>query len=208
MKVKMKEKECFYKSPIGYWIVCRDEEGICRIDTRPEYEKEAKELAKEVGVTDRGAAGNAATGSDAAGRIATGSDAAVKSAAGSDTAGKCVPPPTDPLLKKAVKQLDEYFAGRRKEFNLPLSMKGTAFQKKVWAALQEIPYGETRSYGDIAKAIGKPKAARAVGMANNRNPVSIIVPCHRVIGSNGSLVGYGGGLKAKEFLLKLEGTLK
>ena len=109
-----------------------------------------------------------------------------------------------PLLLEAKKQLEEYFAGRRREFQLPLAPKGTEFQQKVWKALLDIPYGETRSYGEIARAIGNPKASRAVGMANNRNPIAIIIPCHRVIGSTGKLVGYGGGLDKKEFLLNLE----
>lgn len=108
------------------------------------------------------------------------------------------------VLEKAERQLDEYFAGERKVFNLPLAPKGTEFQKKVWAALCDIPYGETRSYGEIAAAVGNPKASRAVGMANHRNPISIIVPCHRVIGADGRLVGFGGGLWIKERLLKLE----
>ena len=108
------------------------------------------------------------------------------------------------VLEKAERQLDEYFAGERKVFNLPLAPKGTEFQKKVWAALRDIPYGETRSYGQIAAAVGNPKASRAVGMANHRNPISIIVPCHRVIGADGRLVGFGGGLWIKERLLKLE----
>ena len=108
------------------------------------------------------------------------------------------------VLEKAERQLDEYFAGERKVFNLPLAPKGTEFQKKVWAALCDIPYGETRSYGQIAAAVGNPKASRAVGMANHRNPISIIVPCHRVIGADGRLVGFGGGLWIKEKLLKLE----
>ena len=94
--------------------------------------------------------------------------------------------------------------GKRKSFDLPLKPEGTEFQKKVWNALLDIPYGETRSYKDIAVAIGNPKACRAVGMANNRNPISIIIPCHRVIGANGSLVGYGGGLPIKIELLNLE----
>jgi len=108
------------------------------------------------------------------------------------------------LIKKAAKQLSEYFSGKRKEFDLPLSFTGTDFQKKVWSALLTIPYGETRSYGQIAAQIGNPKASRAVGMANNRNPISILCPCHRVIGADGSLTGYGGGLEAKKFLLELE----
>ena len=108
------------------------------------------------------------------------------------------------LLKKASKQLTEYFEGKRREFELPLEPIGTDFQLKVWKALQEIPYGETRSYKQIAERVGNDKASRAVGLANNRNPISIFIPCHRVIGSNGKLVGYGGGLDIKEKLLNLE----
>jgi methylated-DNA-[protein]-cysteine S-methyltransferase len=108
------------------------------------------------------------------------------------------------FIQKAANQLDEYFAKKRKEFDLPLYFEGTAFQKRVWAALLTIPYGETRSYGEIAIQIGNPKAPRAVGMANNRNPIAIVCPCHRVIGSDGSLVGYAAGLNNKEFLLNLE----
>jgi len=111
-----------------------------------------------------------------------------------------------PLIKKAANQIDEYFNGKRKIFDLPLVLHGTDFQVSVWKALQKIPYGKTRSYGEIAAAIGNPKASRAVGMANNRNPISIIVPCHRVIGSNGSLTGYAGGLEVKKRLLELEGV--
>ena len=109
-----------------------------------------------------------------------------------------------PLLEEAARQLRAYFAGQRQAFSLPLGPRGTAFQLQVWQALQTIPYGEVRTYGEIARAIGKPKACRAVGMANHKNPISIIVPCHRVVGADGSLTGYGGGLAAKEFLLALE----
>lgn len=108
------------------------------------------------------------------------------------------------LLKEAAGQLEQYFAGERKTFDLPLAPEGTAFQLKVWRALQEIPYGRTRSYGEIAQAVGNKKAARAVGAANNKNPISIIIPCHRVIGADGKLVGYGGGLERKAYLLALE----
>lgn len=103
-----------------------------------------------------------------------------------------------------MRQLKEYFSGKRKTFTITLAPQGTPFQQRVWQALQSIPYGRTLSYGQIAKAIGKPTAARAVGAANGQNPVSIIVPCHRVIGSNGKLVGYGGGLSIKEALLAHE----
>ncbi|MDR0570080.1 MAG: methylated-DNA--[protein]-cysteine S-methyltransferase [Clostridiales Family XIII bacterium] len=109
-----------------------------------------------------------------------------------------------PLLAAAGAQLREYFQGKRKTFDLPLAPAGTPFMSRVWEALRDIPYGETRSYRDIAAAAGSPKAFRAVGRANNRNPLAIITPCHRVIGSDGSLVGYGGGLDVKEYLLRLE----
>ena len=104
----------------------------------------------------------------------------------------------------AVEQLQAYFAGELRSFSLQLELFGTQFQRRVWAALQTIPYGETRSYGEIAEQIGAPGAFRAVGLANGRNPIGIIVPCHRVIGSNGSLTGYGGGLDRKRALLDLE----
>lgn len=107
-------------------------------------------------------------------------------------------------LKKAAIQLQEYLQGKRSAFDLPLSPEGTDFQKRVWEELMKIPYGETSSYGKLAGNIGKPGAARAVGLANNRNPIPVIIPCHRVIGANGSLVGYGGGLPMKEKLLALE----
>ena len=108
------------------------------------------------------------------------------------------------LILCCKQQIDEFFAGERKAFDLPLAPLGTEFQKKVWNALQEIPYGETRTYGEIAAAVGNPKAARAVGMANNKNPIAIIIPCHRVVGANGKLVGYAGGMERKMFLLELE----
>ena len=110
-----------------------------------------------------------------------------------------------PVLIETELQLNEYFSGRRREFALDLDVEGTPFQRTVWNALRTIPFGETRSYGDIARQIGNPDAVRAVGAANGRNPVSIVVPCHRVIGSNGKLTGFGGGLEAKAFLLSLEG---
>ena len=110
----------------------------------------------------------------------------------------------DPVLAEATTQLREYFAGTRTSFELPLQMHGNAFEQRVWAALREIPYGETASYGEIAEQIGAPGAARAVGVANARNPIAIIVPCHRVIGANGKLVGFGGGLPMKRALLDLE----
>ena len=114
---------------------------------------------------------------------------------------------TTQLLEQTKQQLQEYFAGNRCEFVLPICGKGTDFQKKVWKALCEIPYGETRTYGEIAAMIGNPKASRAVGVACNKNPIIIVVPCHRVIGGNGRLVGFGGGLAMKEQLLKMEDIL-
>ena len=109
-----------------------------------------------------------------------------------------------PLLQETKKQLMEYFAGTRREFELPICLRGTEFRKKVWNALRQIPYGETRSYAEVAAAIGNPKASRAVGGANHYNPIMIIVPCHRVIWEDGRLTGFGGGLFANEYLLTLE----
>ena len=111
-----------------------------------------------------------------------------------------------PLIKKTAAELSEYFKGKRKVFDIPLELNGTAFQLSVWKSLLKIPYGETRSYKEIAAMAGNSKACRAAGMANNRNPVVIIVPCHRVTGANGSLTGYGGGLDIKQYLLELEGS--
>ncbi len=122
----------------------------------------------------------------------------VREGAQSETRGEFLP--------EAKRQLDEYFAGKRREFEFPLDMRGTEFQKRVWAELRRIPYGETRSYQEIAAALGNAKASRAVGMANNRNPIVIAVPCHRVVGKDGSLVGYAGGLDRKKYLLELEGV--
>jgi len=110
-------------------------------------------------------------------------------------------------MRAYVQQLEEYFAGERREFSFALDLRGTDFQLACWRALLAIPYGETRTYADIARAVGKPNAFRAVGMANNRNPVAIVVPCHRVIASDGTLCGYGGGLDMKRKLLELEGAL-
>lgn len=111
---------------------------------------------------------------------------------------------TTELLSMATIQLDEYFQGKRTTFSLPFKLTGTPFQLVVWKELQNIPYGQTTSYKEIAQKINKPKAYRVVGMANNKNPLPIIIPCHRVIGSNGKLIGYAGGLKLKNYLLELE----
>jgi methylated-DNA-[protein]-cysteine S-methyltransferase len=116
--------------------------------------------------------------------------------------------PEHKVLVKTEKQLTEYFAGERREFDLPLDMRGTPFQKEVWDALLGIPFGETKSYGDLAKQLGNPGAGRAVGAANGRNPISIVVPCHRVIGSSGKLTGFAGGLDVKARLLEMEREAK
>ena len=113
----------------------------------------------------------------------------------------------DKIVQKAAKQLREYFDGKRTTFDLPLNLEGTTFQKQVWKALCKIPFGKTISYAELARRVGNPNACRAVGLANGRNPVGIVVPCHRVIGANGTLTGYGGGLNRKKFLLELEGQL-
>ncbi|RME78809.1 MAG: methylated-DNA--[protein]-cysteine S-methyltransferase, partial [Chloroflexi bacterium] len=120
--------------------------------------------------------------------------------------GRSGPPGTEipPLLQECIRQLEEYFAGQRQEFSLPLAPQGTAFQQQVWQYLLTIPFGKTVSYGDVARGIGSEKAVRAVGAANGRNPIPIIIPCHRVVGSNGTLTGYGGGLWRKKWLLEHE----
>lgn len=111
-----------------------------------------------------------------------------------------------PVLLETARQLNEYFAGQRRQFDLPLDFEGTVFQQKVWQALLSIPFGETRSYKQIAEQIGHAKAMRAVGAANGKNPISIIAPCHRVVGANGKLVGFAGGLENKSILLEIEGS--
>jgi len=111
---------------------------------------------------------------------------------------------TDPITEKAARQLEEYFIGKRTHFDVPLDPNGTDFRRSVWQALCQIPYGETKSYKQIAQAINNPNACRAVGLANNKNPIWIMIPCHRVIGTNGALTGYGGGLEMKQRLLELE----
>src|SRR5262249_44630128 len=114
--------------------------------------------------------------------------------------------PPDDILSKMIRQLDAYFIGERKSFDIPLNPAGTAFQRLVWAELRRIPWGKTVSYADIARAIGHPTSYRAVGAANGRNPIPIVVPCHRVIGADGSLTGFGGGLEIKQWLLQHEST--
>ena len=125
--------------------------------------------------------------------------------------GKTVPFETvekeSEIIKKAGKQLEEYFAGRRKDFDIPLNPNGTEFQIKVWRELCKVPYGKTITYKDLAVKVGNPNGARAIGMAMNRNPIAIIAPCHRIVGHDGSLTGYAGGLDLKKKLLKLEGVI-
>ncbi|WP_132149621.1 methylated-DNA--[protein]-cysteine S-methyltransferase [Kribbella antiqua] len=111
---------------------------------------------------------------------------------------------TDPVIAEAARQLDEYLTGERTSFDLPTVLRGDEFQRRVWSLLEEIPYGETTSYGEIAQQLGEGETAQAVGKAVGQNPLSIVVPCHRVVGKNGSLTGYAGGLKRKQFLLELE----
>ena len=120
--------------------------------------------------------------------------------------GEAVSRPPTPLLQRAAQQLTEYFAAQRRTFDLPLRPQGTAFQQAAWSALCAIPYGQTRTYAQQAAAIGRPKAYRAVGMANHCNPLPLLIPCHRVIGAGGKLTGYAGGVETKRFLLTLEGT--
>lgn len=121
-----------------------------------------------------------------------------------ETFGAFVPDSRTSPFGEAADQLAAYFAGERTEFDMPLTLHGTAFQQRVWTALREIPYGETISYGELATEIGNPAASRAVGLANGRNPIGVIVPCHRVVGSTGDLTGYGGGIERKRFLLAFE----
>jgi methylated-DNA-[protein]-cysteine S-methyltransferase len=165
-------------SPIGDLLLVRDEIGLCGLYTTP----------PEGG-------GGIGSPSAAGGRLTIPREARLAVAEGRRD---------PPALVAVADQLAAYFAGELTTFELPLHPVGTAFQLAVWAALRHIPYGQTRSYGDIARAIGRPSAVRAVGLANGRNPISIIVPCHRVIGTDGSLTGYGGGLGRKRFLLDLE----
>lgn len=142
-------------------------------------------------------------------RIVTEDDALVELSLDSydpPVTGECTSEGT-PLNEETARQLDEYFAGNRRTFDLPLRPKGTDFQKKDWKALCGIPYGTTCTYKDIAEAIGCPKGFRAVGLANNKNPIMIVIPCHRVIGSDGSLTGYAGGVHIKQYLLELEGAV-
>ncbi|PZD95747.1 [Fe-S]-binding protein [Paenibacillus sambharensis] len=163
-------------SPIGTLLVCASSRGICHV----EFGGYAERLEQmEAWLSKQWPGSGAAMANTAAG--------------------------PSKLLDEAQRQLHDYFEGRLRSFDLPLELRGTSFQKAVWGELARIPYGEVRSYKQVAEQLGKPLAVRAVGGANNRNPVPLIVPCHRVIGANGSMVGFGGGVEIKTYLLGLEG---
>lgn len=182
-------------TPLGRMTLTASEQAIvglsfgCEIPAGAEPVAEGAELLADGGVTYTGEA-------------ALQADGYVTCAAGEPghAAGAEIPP----LLRRAAEELGAYFAGRRRDFTLPLDPSGSDFQRQVWQALRNIPYGETRTYGQIAEQIGRRRAARAVGMANNRNPIAILIPCHRVIGSDGSMTGYAAGIAIKERLLALE----
>lgn len=158
------------------------------------------------GVTATGRTAAALVVDSLVGRLRLVSDGAALTAIEFRARGPVGDPATaHPLLRRAARQLAEYFAGRRRAFDLPLAPQGTPFQRMVWEALLTVPYGETASYGAIARRVGRPTAVRAVGAANGANPLPIVVPCHRIVGSDGSLTGYAGGLGIKERLLELEG---
>lgn len=170
---------CVFQSPIGYLEIREENEKITNISLLPAFSGEKSGMPAQI------------SGQPESGRIP-----------------QLPRREVSPLLQEACAQLGEYFSGKRKKFQLPLRCTGTLFQQKVWEALQEIPYGETRSYADIAAWIGKENAFRAVGQANHKNPVMIIVPCHRIINKNGGLGGYACGLEAKKYLLDLEQKYK
>lgn len=171
----------YYSSPLGILLLTEENEKITRLELS---EKKLRTADCPIDSKTIPASCSQAAGTDSANSL-------IDSAEQKNT----------PLIALAKSQLEEYFQGARKTFDLPLQPAGTPFQKKVWDALCTIPYGETRSYKEIALQIHNPRGCRAVGMANNRNPIMIMIPCHRVIGSNGSLVGYAGGLDIKEWLL-------
>lgn len=222
------ERFFFYRSPVGMlWL--RAEGGyltgltVVRDFSRTEGCASSKERVMTVaGAKDgmkcaEGALTEEAGGAEPAGEELVGVPGEVEPAGkkSAGVTGKMEPAreepagtdqPGDPVLRETVRQLDEYFAGKRREFSIPLKTHGTDFQERVWEALRSIPYGETRTYGQIAAQVGNPKASRAVGGANHNNPILILTPCHRVIGADGSLTGFGGGLKVKEALLALEKT--
>ncbi|HUC92304.1 MAG TPA: methylated-DNA--[protein]-cysteine S-methyltransferase [Paenibacillus sp.] len=165
------------ESPIGPLVLCATDRGLCHIDFGTFRDRE---MPLSIWAAKQGLAGH-------------------------EGAIEWIEAPAHPVLAESAAQLNAYFRGATLDFDLPLDMLGTAFQRSVWQELRLIPYGEVRSYKQVAAGIGKPLAVRAVGGANNRNPVPIVVPCHRVIGADGSMVGYGGGMPIKTFLLELEG---
>ena len=189
---------CYVKTPIGTIVIEEDGKAITALYISQDMENR-QETENGEDIKTRQDVENKETNSAQFVYIETESEVCVKNV-GIDCEMNC----ESELLQKAVKQMQEYFTGRRKEFELPIRLQGTDFQQKVWNALRQIPYGETRSYGEVAAIIGNPKASRAVGGANHKNPIMLIVPCHRVIGADGSLTGFGGGLRAKEYLLSLE----
>jgi len=167
----------YYKSPIGILFITGTDEGLSRVDFADDV---PGGMPGDVPLDKPGRA-NGKPGPD------------------------CIDDKPEPeCVRECIKQLDEYFRGERQDFDLKLNISGTEFQKKVWEQLKKIPYGQTATYGEIAAAVGNPKACRAVGNANNKNKISIIIPCHRVIGGDGKLVGYGGGLWRKKWLLEHE----
>lgn len=169
---------CYFDTPVGRLEIGEDGEGICQIGFTDRMVSEEEKKPDSK-----------------------------KRHSGWRTEGIRIYENETPLLKQAKRELAEYFEGKRQVFDLPLSFYGTRFQMTVWSALTKIPFGETRSYGQVAAAAGSPKGSRAVGMANHNNPIAIVVPCHRVIGAGSELVGYGGGLDVKEKLLRLEGRM-
>lgn len=172
----------FYKSPIGWIEIGADKQGICKVSLVQRQQENIRREKKGNSfrrIYEENGRSKASEDQQILNKIAK-------------------------LLWQAQEELTEYFAGKRQNFTVPLSLHGTEFQRKVWNALCEIPYGETRSYAEIAKVINNPKGYRAVGMANHRNPIMVMVPCHRVVGTNGNLTGYAGGLDVKQQLLALE----
>lgn len=182
-------------TPLGRMTLTASERAIvglsfgCEIPAGAELVAGGAELQADGGVTYTGEA-----------ELRAGGDVTCAAGEPGHAAGTEIPP----LLRRAAEELGEYLAGRRRDFTLPLDPRGSDFQRQVWQALRSIPYGETRSYRQIAEQIGRRWAARAVGMANNRNPIAILIPCHRVIGSDGSMTGYAAGIAVKERLLALE----
>jgi O-6-methylguanine DNA methyltransferase len=190
-------------SPVGLLRLAAEDDRLVEVSFA---EGEAKPSSVVSGASDGAGlhSGGSASLRPPPGKARRGPPARRRLAAGSPASAPSLAPSGHPVLTQARKQLAEYFAGKRTDFDLPLSATGTEFQESVWRALQEIPYGRTVSYGKIATRIGRPAAVRAVGAANGANPIAIVIPCHRVIGADGSLTGYGGGEPRKKWLLDHE----